>query len=271
MIFRLRLRPLRRTSKITVPLSLLVALVTSGCAPKRTTANVPPAPQPAPSNTTPPNTKPPRAVPPNAGQPNKNNKLGPIAPGGYAEQGIASWYGLPFHGRQAANGEIYDMHKFTAAHRTLPFNTVVRVTSLVNGEHVDVRITDRGPFVGDRVIDLSLAAASAIDMVGSGTARVRLEIVNAPTNPAKGSFGVQVGAFSDRKNAERLRDQLSSRYQTISIQEGIGPNGRLFRLRIGNEPSEDAARKLASKLHSEDGFETFVVRLDDAQQTSSPD
>lgn len=201
----------------------------------------------------------------------KKNSLGPVAPGGYVEQGIASWYGIPYHGRRAANGEIYDMYKLTAAHRTLPFNTVVRVTSLVNGQQVDLRITDRGPFVGDRIIDLSLAGARAIDMVAAGTARVRIEIISATANPTRGNFAVQVGAFADRTNAERLRDQLLAKYKPISIQEGIGPSGKLFRLRVGSEPSEAAAQKLASQLRSEDGFETFVVRLDDMQQTSSPD
>lgn len=194
----------------------------------------------------------------------------PVAPGGYVEQGVASWYGVPYHGRRAANGEIYDMYKLTAAHRTLPFNTVVRVTNLTNAEQIDVRITDRGPFVEDRIIDLSLAAARAIDMVASGTARVRVEILSAPPNPTRGSFAVQIGAFADRTNAEHLRDQLAARYQPISIQDGMGPNGRLFRLRIGSVPTEAAAQQLASKLRSEDGFETFVVRLDDVQQTSSP-
>src|SRR5205807_5210491 len=90
------------------------------------------------------------------------------APAGYAEQGNASWYGEPFNGRRASNGEIYDMYKFTAAHRTLPFDTMVRVTNLNNGESTTVRITDRGPFVENRVIDLSLAAAREIDLVGPG-------------------------------------------------------------------------------------------------------
>ncbi len=196
--------------------------------------------------------------------------MGPIAPGSYVEQGLASWYGVPYHGRRAADGEIYDMYKLTAAHRTLPFNTIVRVTNLSNGERVDVRITDRGPFVEDRIIDLSLAAARAIEMVVTGTTRVRLEIISAPAIPANGDFAVQVGAFADRANAERLRDQLSPRYQPISIQDSIGPNGKVFRLRIGSVPTEAEARKLASKLHAEDGLETFVVRLDDTPQPSLP-
>ena len=99
---------------------------------------------------------------------------------GHTETGIASWYGVPYHGRQAANGELYDMNHLTAAHRTLPFGTWVEVANLANAKRVTVRIIDRGPFVHARVIDLSRAAAKQIDMIGSGTARVRLKVVRAP-------------------------------------------------------------------------------------------
>ena len=99
---------------------------------------------------------------------------------GETETGIASWYGVPYNGRRSANGEIYDMEKLTAAHRTLPFDTWVEVTNLVNKKHVDVRITDRGPFVNGRVIDLSLAAAREIDLVKSGIVRVRIKVIRNP-------------------------------------------------------------------------------------------
>ena len=99
---------------------------------------------------------------------------------GSTETGIASWYGVPYHGRRSASGEIFDMEKLTAAHRALPFETWVEVTNLSNGKQVDVRITDRGPFVRGRIIDLSMAAARQIDMVRAGTARVRLKVIIAP-------------------------------------------------------------------------------------------
>jgi rare lipoprotein A len=190
---------------------------------------------------------------------------------GPVEQGIASWYGVPYHGRRASNGEIYDMYKFTAAHRTLPFNTVVRVTNLGNEKQVDLRIIDRGPFVDDRIIDLSLAGARAIDMVGPGTARVKVEVISAPGNEnvTKGRFAVQVGAFADRANAERLREKLSAEYENISIQDTTGPTGRLFRVRVGSEPSEAAAQKLGNKLSEATGMRAFVVRLDDAPSSST--
>ena len=141
---------------------------------------------------------------------------------GETETGIASWYGIPYNGRRAASGEIYDMEQLTAAHRTLPFQTWVKVTNLTNGKQVDVRITDRGPFVNGRIIDLSFAAAREIDMVRSGTARVRIKVIAPPpsmppsaptrlTEPTKvtGGFAVQAGAFSDRDRAEALRTLLA--------------------------------------------------------------
>ena len=99
---------------------------------------------------------------------------------GETETGIASWYGAPYNGRRSANGEVYDMEKLTAAHRTLPFDTWLEVTNLQNQKRVDVRITDRGPFVNGRIIDLSLAAAREIDMVQSGIVRVRIKVIRKP-------------------------------------------------------------------------------------------
>jgi rare lipoprotein A len=205
--------------------------------------------------------------------------LGPVPSGegndvrsrGPVEKGMASWYGVPYHGRRASDGEIYDMYKFTAAHRTLPFNTVVRVTNLTNDKQVDLRIIDRGPFVDDRIIDLSLAGARAIDMVGPGTARVKVEIISAPGNESvtAGKFAVQVGAFAERANAERLREKLAADYEHISIQDTTGPTGRLFRVRVGSEPNENAAQKLGNKLSGVTGMHTFVVRLDDATPAAS--
>lgn len=189
----------------------------------------------------------------------------------YVEQGIASWYGAPFNGRRASDGEIYDMMLPVAAHRTLPFGSVVRVTNLNNGLHIDVRIIDRGPFVAGRVIDLSLAAARAINLVGPGTAPVRIELLSSPL-PLGGAFTVQVGAFTVRANADRLRTELAAQYMRIFIQDYDAPNGHFFRVRVGREPNEDAAQKLAAMLKGENGLQTFVVRLDETQccSTSAP-
>src|SRR5262249_9530594 len=145
----------------------------------------------------------------------KRNKPSVSAPAGYVEEGNASWYGNPFHGRRASNGEIYDMNKLTAAHRTLPFETVVRVTNLSNGKSTTVRITDRGPFVENRIIDLSKAAAEEIESIGPGVVPVRVEVITPGIDPTSGYFCVQVGAFKERGNAERLRERLMASYAPI--------------------------------------------------------
>src|ERR1035441_7906859 len=127
---------------------------------------------------------------------------------GDTEEGLASWYGHPYHGRAAACREIYDVEKMTAPHRPLPFHTRVRVYALDNNRTVEVRITDRGPFVDGRIIDLSHAAARELLMICPGVARVRLEVIGTPPDAPPGLFAVQVGAFRDRANAERLRSQI---------------------------------------------------------------
>jgi len=235
----------------TMPCSLswlvapfFAAFLLSGCAGRRPISSAPPlAPPPGPSAQQSP------------------TRTAPFVPGIFVEEGIASWYGVPFHGRRAADGEIFDMNSLVAAHRTLPFGSILRVTNLNNGKDVQVRVIDRGPFVGDRILDLARAAAQAIDMLGTGTARVRIELLSGP-NPAVGNFTVQVGAFADRANAERLRDQLLARYQPIFVQDYDSPTGHFFRVRVGRVPSAEAAQQLATQLRTSEGFQTFVMRLD---------
>jgi rare lipoprotein A len=196
--------------------------------------------------------------------PPKRSKPAPApAPSGYIEEGNASWYGVPFHGRHASNGEIYDMYKLTAAHRTLPFETMVRVTNLNNGKSTVVRITDRGPFVDNRVIDLSLAAAREVDSVGAGVVPVRVEVLGG-VDPTAGFFTVQVGAFRDRANAEHLRDRLSASYSPIFIQQYDSPDGVFYRVRVGRISGEDAARQFGEQLRSHESFTPFVTRLDES-------
>ena len=153
------------------------------------------------------------------------------------------------------------MNSLVAAHRTLPFGSILRVTNLNNGRDVQVRVIDRGPFVGDRVLDLARAAAVALDMIGTGTAPVRIELLSGQ-NPAVGDFTVQVGAFADRANAERLRERLLARFQPIFIQAYDTPAGHFYRVRVGRIASPDAAQQLALQLKNSDGFQTFVMRLD---------
>lgn len=180
-----------------------------------------------------------------------------------SETGLASWYGHPYHGRRAANGEIYDMQKLTAAHRTLPFGTWVRVTNLTNDKSVDVRITDRGPFVDGRVIDLSHAGAEAIGLIGAGVARVRLDILSAPEiTPAENWYTVQAGAFQDKDRAERLRISLQGEYGPARIvMRTDSPTPWL--VLVGREPSENAAKALAERVRQKVG-PAFVVRVDEA-------
>jgi rare lipoprotein A len=187
------------------------------------------------------------------------------APAGYLEEGKASWYGVPFNGRRASNGEIYDMYKLTAAHRTLPFETMVRVTNLNNGKSTTVRITDRGPFVDNRIIDLSLAAAREIESEGAGVVPVRLEVLTPGIDPTGGFFTVQVGAFRDQGNAQRLRERLNLSYSPIFIQQYDSPDGTFYRVRVGKISGEDAAKQLGEQLRSREAVTPIVVRLDEQQ------
>jgi len=191
----------------------------------------------------------------------------PHAPAG-SETGLASWYGYPYHGRAAANGEIYDMEKMTAAHRTLPFGTWVRVTNLTNNKTVEVRITDRGPFVDGRIIDLSRAAARAIDLIGPGIAQVRLDIIPPPANaptPAAVSYSIQIGVFSDRDRAERLcqslEPQFGSSVRIVAQRQPGRPD--VWRVLAGAMSNLEDANALAARLRQQLG-EALVVRIDPA-------
>ncbi|MGO9932140.1 MAG: septal ring lytic transglycosylase RlpA family protein [Steroidobacteraceae bacterium] len=168
---------------------------------------------------------------------------------GYLERGVASWYGPGFHKVRTSIGEPYDMYAMTAAHTTLPLPTYVRVTNLQNGRSVVVRVNDRGPFVDNRIIDLSYTAASKLDMLRNGTAIVEVRSIDltatataaeaapaaSPPRAASGAnFFVQAGAFSDPKNAERLADKLrGGGYGTVFVRDDEIAGRRMFRVRIG--------------------------------------
>ena len=183
-------------------------------------------------------------------------------------QGLASYYAEPYHGRRTASGEIFDTYQgMTAAHRTLPFNTLVRVTNKKNGREVDVRINDRGPWVEGRVIDLSVRAAREIDLVRPGVAPVKLRVlkqedfarVAPPAASSRHLFGVQVGAFENQGTAEDLKRKLEKKYSSVTIQTFTAEK-TLYRVSIGREPDIQSAEKLASKLRKED-LKGFVVRV----------
>lgn len=197
------------------------------------------------------------------------------------ERGIASWYGNPFHGRQTANGERYDMHQLTAAHKTLPFGTVVEVHNLDNNRRVRVRINDRGPFVRGRIIDLSQAAARKIDMIGPGTAKVELVLVQEPggvqtaarqpgppptagaetptgTRPIAwtGPWTVQIGAFQEPDRARNLRDLLARHYPDATVRS----DGTWHKVQIGRYEKRRRAEKLQKEL-GKLGWEAVVIAL----------
>jgi len=176
------------------------------------------------------------------------------------QEGIASWYGKPFNGRRTSSGEIYNMHAMTAAHRTLPFGTLVRVHDLENGKSVVVRINDRGPFVEGRIIDLSYAAAMEMQM--PGTALVRLQILKPGHVGPGGYYSVQIGAFLDRRNAERLKHRIEKRFHPVIIKTADHGNSVFNLVLVGQESTREEAKELASRLvRAKMATQTYVVRI----------
>ena len=188
--------------------------------------------------------------------------VGPDAKPLLVETGLASWYGGPYHKRQSSNGEVYNMHALTAAHRTLPLGSVVRVTNVKTGHSAIVRITDRGPFVQGRILDLSQAAAKKTDVYLAGIAMVRLEVLRTPVPlNAGGRWAVQIGAFEKEHAADKLADHLSHRYQTARILCFSSPVGDWWvRVRVPNDDRK-RAEEVARNTHTAEG-DVFLVRLD---------
>lgn len=208
----------------------------------------------------------PKAAPPAAAVP------------GQRQEGMSSWYGKEFDGRPTASGERFDMNGVSAAHRTLPLGTLVRVTNLENNREVELRINDRGPFVKGRILDCSYGAAKALGFAGAGLARVRVEVLEAAkerprrTVPAgevlvatqgtaqqvlDGSFTVQAGAFVNEANALRFRDQLSKTYGDAYVIKFRD----FYRVRVGHLDTEEEADLLKERIRSS-GVESFVTRND---------
>ena len=177
-------------------------------------------------------------------------------PNGYSETGKASWYGKKFHGRQTSNQEVFDMYKLTAAHKTLPLPSYVEVTNKKNNKTVIVRVNDRGPFVGDRIIDLSYAAAKALDFVNDGIANVHIRVVASPRDLVdkpitQGSTYLQLGAFSDKNAAYNLARKAS---RILGIEYFVTilstQTGALHRVRIGPVESESKVNQLINQITS---------------------
>lgn len=185
---------------------------------------------------------------------------------GYSETGTASWYGADFHGKKTANGEIYDMHARTAAHKLLPLGTVVKVTNLESGVSAQARINDRGPFVDGRIIDLSYTLAKDLGITGKGVAKVRVEALAGPggTPPPtrlSGPFSWQVGAFTVKSNALTLAAKLKAEFGTVSIQKYDRGDALFHRVRVGSYDNVDNAGAILPALLSR-GLKPFLVHRD---------
>ena len=177
----------------------------------------------------------------------------------FRESGTSAWYGRELHGRRAADGSTFDQEGLSASHRILPLGTVIRVTNLDNYKTIDVRVSDRGPFVRGRVLELSYGAAKVLEFVREGTARVKIESL-APVR-GDGVFTVQAASFVEEEHAKSLKERLQTKYETVYIVPGETNLGTFFRVRVGHYPSEEKAERIAAKL-TLDGLEPVVVRKD---------
>ncbi len=231
-------------------------LVVAGCHKKQQHAYTPPpppavrsAPENHPSTTAnnAPIERPPVKPPSMKGRPDE------------VEEGMASWYGPPYHNRRGADGTVYDQNAMTAAHKTLPMGSMVRVTNLATGQTAEVRITDRGPFIPGRIIDLSLAAAKAIGVYRAGVAKVRVEAYMPENADPTGRWCVQIGAFIAAEDAVQLKNDLLKRYSTAKVIEFPGPTGYWVRINP-QTPDRAHANQIASNIHVPDA-EPYVVRL----------
>jgi rare lipoprotein A len=180
----------------------------------------------------------------------------------FEQTGTASWYGAPYHNRRGSNGEVYNMHAMTAAHLTLPLGSIVRITNLKTGHSAVVRITDRGPFVVGRIVDLSLAAAKALDVYLPGTAKVRLEVLQAPVSlDIGGRWAVQIGSFAHEKAAAEFAEHLQKRYQTAKVLKFVSPVGNWWvRVRVLDDDRQRAT-DVVQETETVEGS-VFLVRLD---------
>ena len=177
-----------------------------------------------------------------------------------SQQGVASWYGPGFHGKKTTSGTVYDQYGMTAAHQTLPLGSSVRVTNLTNGKSVTVLVNDRGPFAKGRIIDLSYAAAREVDLIGPGTAPVRMDVLDTGGHrltaiPDRLDYTLQVGAFSDLEKARELKARLENRYNRPVV---IEPHESYYRVRVGTFTDADEAREYGVRL-SREGLPAVLV------------
>lgn len=224
-------------------------LIVTGCAHRERVAAAPPPP--------------PIAAEPSASNPEPEAGVEGVPEGRpiYTEVGMASWYGPPYSSRRGANGKIYDQNAVSAAHRTLPLGSLVRVTDLEDGRSAMMRITDRGPFVPGRILDLSRGAAKELGMLRAGTARVRVEVYASPKPIYHGGrWCVQIGAFARERTAKKLEKRLAEKYESANVIEFTGPTGHWVRIRPENG-DKNRAIQIVRHIRIEEGA-AFLVRLD---------
>ena len=173
------------------------------------------------------------------------------------QYGVASWYGGEFHGRSTSSGEVYDMYQLTCAHNALPLGTIVMVTNLENGRSLELKVNDRGPFVKERIIDVSYAAAQMLGMWEKGTAPVKVEVVSLAIEPVL-RFTLQVGSFTDEANAQRLAEQLRKSFENVYVATVETLTQKYHRVRVGQFETREAALVMAEKL-SQMGFKVLVT------------
>lgn len=268
-------------TRLSLAVCLVLLLLLNGCGPQVIKSS--PAKRrvsaPAKQRTTSPARKAPsgKRVPPTQRPYKINGKTYYPIPSaqGYRQIGIASWYGHPFHGRKTSNGETYNMYAWTAAHKTLPMNTHLLVENLDNGRKVTIRINDRGPFVRGRIIDLSYNVARKLGVVKKGTARVRLTALGEAVTVRrkgktstrflphkdlrKGEFYVQVGAFTNKNNADRLKNKLVKWGKKAVTRRYDRGDKVFFRVQVRAGTTLDTAER-AERVLNEAGFpNTFVV------------
>ncbi len=194
---------------------------------------------------------------------------------GFSQRGMASWYGPDFHGKRTSSGETYNMHAMTAAHKTLPIPSRVRVTNLANGKSVIVKVNDRGPFARGRIIDLSYAAAKKLDMIGPGTAEVRIEVVDRNGKPQKvralpfedggddGSIYIQLGSFVSEINARKLMKELQSRRERpLQLKRVEAAQGLFYRVLLGPLVDVDEAESVRKRLQRK-GYQQARIIIED--------
>lgn len=260
----------------------LTALLSGGCS-KPIVREPMPAPPRAPETAARPSEVPPKSPPKETKKTERLER--PYAVNGkwyfpvssvtqYKEKGICSWYGPDFHGKKTSTGETYDMYGYTAAHRVLPFNTQVRVKNPANNKEIVVRINDRGPFYKDRILDLSYTGAKTLGLVGPGTAPIELEALGIleeyeengqkmtrlvqQVDFRQGDFSIQIGAFKNRDNAQRLQERISKDYPRVEVSETVISGETFFRVRVAHFQKLQDALQSQKQLENQ-GFNQAMV------------